>query len=138
VTDPSSEASRFSPGSGGLVARNRTRGTLLAAEVESADGLWAKFLGLMGRPSLATGAGLWLPESNGIHMMFMRFAIDAVFLGRAGADGIRPGVAARANVPAWRGLVPFVRGAHGVLELPTGTIIATSTVVGDSVSIEGG
>ena len=138
MTEPSSEASRLLPGSGRLVARNRTRGTLLAAEVESADGLWAKFLGLMGRPSLATGAGLWLPESNGIHMMFMRFAIDAVFLGRAGADGMRPVVAARANVSAWRGLVPFVRGAHGVLELPTGTIIATSTLVGDSVSIEAG
>jgi uncharacterized membrane protein (UPF0127 family) len=138
VTEPRSEDVSPVPGPGRLVARNRTRGTVLAADVESGDGLWAKFLGLMGRPSLAAGAGLWLPESNGIHMMFMRFAIDAVFLGRAGADGIRPVVAARANVPAWRGLVPFVRGAHGVLELPTGTIIATSTVVGDSVSIEAG
>jgi uncharacterized membrane protein (UPF0127 family) len=90
----------------------------------------------MGRPSLAAGAGLWLPESNGIHMMFMRFPIDVLFLGRPDADGARLVVAARENLPAWRGLVPLVRGAHGVLELPIGTIAATSTVVGDAVSLE--
>jgi uncharacterized protein len=117
------------------VARNRTRGTLLASDVEAADRFWAKFMGLMGRPSLAAGAGLWLPGGNGIHMMFMRFPIDAVFLGRPGVDGARPVLAARADLPTWRGLVPFVRGANGVLELPIGTIAATSTIVGDSVSL---
>ena len=62
--------------------QNLSRGTVLASDFETADGLWAKFLGLMGRPTLPDGACLWLPESNGIHMMFMRFAIDAVFVGR--------------------------------------------------------
>ena len=62
--------------------RNLSRGTVLASELETADGLWGKFLGLMGRPTLPDGACLWLPESNGIHMMFMRFPIDAVFVGR--------------------------------------------------------
>jgi uncharacterized membrane protein (UPF0127 family) len=32
--------------------------------------------------------------------------------------------------------VPLVRGAKGVLELPAGTIDATSTTVGDTVLIE--
>jgi uncharacterized membrane protein (UPF0127 family) len=139
VTEPASEPARLapSPGSGRFVARNRTRGTLLGADIESADGLWAKFMGLMGRRSLSPGSGLWLPDSNGIHMMFMRFPIDAVFLGRTGADGTRPVLAARADLPVWRGLVPFVRGAKGVLELPIGTIDATRTIVGDSVSLEG-
>jgi uncharacterized membrane protein (UPF0127 family) len=123
-------------GSGRFVARNRTRGTLLASDIESADSLWAKFMGLMGRRDLAPGSGLWLPESNGIHMMFMRFPIDAVFLGRLDAHGTRPVLAARPDLPAWRGLVPLVRGAKGVLELPAGTIEATSTMVGDSVSLE--
>ncbi len=65
-----------------LLARNDTRGTVLADRVEVAASLWGKFRGLMGRASLADGAALWLPESNGIHMMFMRFPIDAVFVGR--------------------------------------------------------
>ena len=119
-----------------LIARNVTRGTVLAADLESGDSLWAKFMGLMGRPSLAEGAGLWLPESNGIHMMFMRFPIDAVFVGKPAPDGRRRVVAVRAALPAWRGLVPLVRGAHGVLELPVGTIAATGTIVGDEVALE--
>ena len=95
------------------IARNLTRGTLLAADLESADSLWAKFVGLMGRAALPAGGGLWLPESNGIHMMFMRFAIDAVFVGKADADGGRPVLAVRERLPAWRGLVPFEIGrAH--------------------------
>jgi uncharacterized protein len=124
------------PGPGRLVARNRTRGTLLASDVEAADGFWGKFMGLMGRPSLAAGAGLWLPGGNGIHMMFMRFPIDALFLGKPGLDGARPVVAASENLPAWRGLVPLVRSAHGVLELPAGTIVASNTVVGDEISLQ--
>jgi len=119
-----------------VIARNLTRGSVLAGEVESGHSLWAKFMGLMGRPSLAAGAGLWLPDSNGIHMMFMRFPIDAVFVGRAGAGGARPVVSVHAALPVWRGLVPFVRGAHGVLELPVGTIAASGTAVGDQIVLE--
>jgi uncharacterized membrane protein (UPF0127 family) len=134
------------------VARNLTRQTVLGTDIESADGLWAKFMGLMGRHALPPGAGLWLPDSNGIHMMFMRFPIDAIFLGKAsaGSDGGGGGGAGRAAgaarvvvsvheaLPAWRGLVPLVRGAHGVLELPVGTIAATGTAVGDRIALEGG
>ena len=116
-------------------ARNRTRSSELASDVEVAASLWAKFMGLMGRASLAPGAGLWLPDSNGIHMMFMRFPIDAVFVGRTDAVGALPVVATYRDVRAWTGLVPFVRGAHGVLELPVGTIDASGTQVGDLIEI---
>jgi uncharacterized protein len=117
-------------------ARNVTRGTDLATNLEVASSLWAKFIGLMGRSSLAPGAGLWLPDSNGIHMMFMRFPIDAVFLGRAAGGGrARPVVAMYRGLRAWTGLVPFVRGAHGVLELPVGVIDSTRTEVGDLIEL---
>jgi len=130
VTSPG-EAAR-----NGGAARNITRGTVLASAVESADGPWAKFMGLMGRTSLPDGAALWLPDSNGIHMMFMRFPIDAVFVGRTdGEDGARRVVSVHPALPAWRGLVPLVRGAHGVLELPVGMIAATGTTVGDRLLI---
>ena len=114
-------------------ARNLTRETVLAEQVAVAASLWAKFIGLMGCPGLPVGHALWLPESNGIHMFFMRFPIDAVFLGRPEADGAAEVVAARAHLRPWRGLVPLVRGAKGVLELPPGTIEATATAVGDRV-----
>ena len=124
----------------GLRARNVTRGADLSDQLEVAAGLWAKFLGLMGRSSLPPGAGLWLPASNGIHMMFMRFPIDAVFVGRpeGGADGPTGGrvvLSVHRGLRTWTGLVPFVRGANGVLELPVGTIDRTGTVVGDLITI---
>ena len=121
-----------------LVARNVTRASTLAADLESAESLWAKFMGLMGRPALADGAGLWLPDSNGIHMMFMRFPIDAVFVGKPDQSrgGARAVVSVHRQLRAWTGLVPFVRGAHGVLELPIGTIDATGTAVGDDIVLE--
>src|SRR5215212_8647217 len=118
-----------------LRARNVSRGTEVAGALEAADGLWDKFMGLMGRPSLALGHGLWLPDSNGIHMMFMRFPIDAVFVGGPDAAGERVVLSVHRRLPAWRGLVPFVRRAKGVLELPVGTIDASATAVGDRVVI---
>jgi hypothetical protein len=123
-------------------ARNLTRSADLAARLEVADGWWARFMGLMGRETLADGAGLWL-TGNGIHMMFMRFPIDAVFVGKVGgADGAAGGAAARPvlsvhrDLRPWTGLVPMVRGADGVLELPVGTIERTGTAVGDTVVLE--
>jgi uncharacterized membrane protein (UPF0127 family) len=118
------------------VARNVTRERILAARLETAGGLWAKFLGLMGRRSLPEGGGLWLPASNGIHMMFMRFPIDAVFVGRPDANGRRPVVSVHRSLRPWLGLVPLARHAHGVLELPAGTIDATGTAVGDLISLD--
>ena len=86
-----------------LRARNLSRSTALAERLEVADGLWGKFMGLMGRPGLEPDAGLWLTDSNGIHMMFMRFAIDAVFLGS-------PIRAARAHGPSCPSIAGCGRG----------------------------
>ena len=121
-----------------LRARNLSRSTAIAERLEVADGLWGKFMGLMGRPGLEPDSGLWLTDSNGIHMMFMRFAIDAVFLGNPdpGREGARPVVSVHSGLRAWTGLVPLVRGAHGVLELPVGTIERSGTAVGDLVVLE--
>ena len=121
-----------------LVARNTTRGTVVAARVEDGASFWAKFMGLMGRRSLPAGDGLWLPGENGIHMLFMRFAIDVLFVappavGRAGGRRV---LAAKRAVPPRRGVVWRVGGAKGVLELPVGTIDASGTVVGDEISIQ--
>jgi uncharacterized membrane protein (UPF0127 family) len=91
----------------------------------------------MGRPSLPAGDGLWLPGGNGIHMMFMRFPIDAVFLSKADPTGTRTVRSVHRGLRAWTGVVWLVRGADGVIELPVGVIDATGTAVGDRVEIGG-
>jgi uncharacterized membrane protein (UPF0127 family) len=44
----------------------------------------SRFMGLMGRASPATqdGEGLLISPCNSIHMFFMKFSIDAIFLDR--------------------------------------------------------
>ena len=68
-------------------------------------------------------------------MMFMRFPIDAVFVSKPDASGARVVMSVHRGLRAWTGLVPLVRGADGVLELPVGTIDATGTAVGDRVEV---
>jgi len=119
-----------------LRAHNLTRGTELAGRVELADSFGARFRGLMGRASLAPGSGMWLTGTSNIHMFFMRFPIDAVFLGRPAADGTRRVVAVHASLRPWIGIVWYARGADGCLEVPAGTAEATGTRPGDVVILE--
>jgi uncharacterized membrane protein (UPF0127 family) len=69
--------------------------------------------GLLGRKSLPAGEGVLLRPAGSIHTMFMRFAIDAVFLDR----DLRV-VDVIPNLRPWR--VAGRRGVRAVLELPAG------------------
>jgi uncharacterized membrane protein (UPF0127 family) len=109
---------------------------VLAERAREGRSFWELFRGLMLRPGLDPGEGLWLSGVNNIHMFFMRFAIDVVFAGHAAGDGSRTVVAVAPELKPWRGIVWWVRGAHGVLELRAGTAAATGTVVGDRLVFE--
>lgn len=86
-------------------------------------------IGLLGRSRLSEGDGLLLTRSSMITMIFMRFAIDALFIDRDGrvlriARRLRP----------W---IPFVGAwsADAVLELPAGAAQRSGTQVGDVIRI---
>ena len=49
-------------------------------EVELADNFLKRLRGLMFRKRLEQGRGLLLAPCNSVHMLFMRFAIDVVYL----------------------------------------------------------
>ena len=87
----------------------------LAHSASSATSAWSRFRGLMLSAPLPTGGGLDIRPCGSIHMMFMRFAIDAVFYD---ADYRVTKVARR--VRPWVGLAFGGRGAKGVIELPVG------------------
>lgn len=72
-----------------------TIGEVLAERAEVADTFWSRFLGLQWRRPIASGTGLVLLPNSSIHMLFMRFPIDAVFVDHEGrvvrvARGLRP------------------------------------------------
>jgi uncharacterized protein len=89
--------------------------SLLSTNLESAEGHWGRFRGLMLRKVLPVGAGLIIPGCTSIHMMFMRYPIDAVFYDEH-ARVLRISRAVR----PWIGFGWGGRRAAGVIELPAG------------------
>ena len=118
-------------------ALNLTRGTAIADRLDVAATMWAKFRGLMGRSRASFGAGdaLWFEGTTSIHMMFMRFPIDCVFLS-GDEGGVRRVVGIRRGLRRWIGVVWYVRGADGLIELPAGAIDGSRTEIGDEVRLE--
>lgn len=115
----------------------RVTGTdaVAASAVASAGSFWTRFRGLMGRAALPPGEGLYIP-GNSIHMFFMRFPIDALFVSAPEHDGTRRVVACRRNLRPWIGLVMPVRGAAGVVELEAGAIERAGLQAGAIVRFE--
>jgi uncharacterized membrane protein (UPF0127 family) len=84
--------------------------------------------GLMGRRGLPAGEGLLLSPAPAIHTAFMRFPIDALFLGRdlqvlEVVERLRP----------WR--AASKRGARSVLELPAGESARRGVKIGDRLEL---
>ncbi|MDD7678533.1 MAG: DUF192 domain-containing protein, partial [Anaerovibrio sp.] len=76
--------------------------------------------------SLPLGTGLLIAPCNSIHMMFMRFAIDVVYL----AEDYTV-VKTVKNVRPWLGISAcFKKGTWAVLELPIGSIAHYGLAVG--------
>jgi len=114
----------------GRKAVHERSGRVLAEELEMPRTFLGRGLGLMFRRQLAPGRGMWINPCNGIHMMFMNFAIDAVFLD----TGERVKKVYR-KLPRWYGIVLIEWGAHSVLELPPGSTADVDLHAGDQILI---
>jgi uncharacterized membrane protein (UPF0127 family) len=112
------------------LVRNTTRDTVVGDRVLVASSLRDRTVGLLGHASLDSGEGLWIEQSPSIHMFFMRFAIDAVFVS---ADGRVTKVVP--DLRPWR-VVWWARGARDCLELPAGAAAVSRTEVGDVLTRE--
>lgn len=99
-----------------LTLYNLTRDTVLARQVKIADRFFSRLRGLMFRPPLPPGEALWLRPCKGVHMFFMRFPLDVVFV-----DRNLQVVHLVENLQPWR-VSPIVREADSALELPAGSI----------------
>jgi uncharacterized membrane protein (UPF0127 family) len=108
---------------------NMTRGTTLASAIELARSPRARMKGLLGRDGLEEGGGLVLEPCTSIHMFFMRFPIDVLFVDARG-EVLR----AIEHLAPWR-LTRVYPRARFAAELPAGTIARTGTREGDKVQL---
>jgi uncharacterized protein len=92
-----------------------TNGTdSLACQI--ADSFWTRFMGLMGRDRLPDGEGLLIAPCDSIHMFFMKFALDVLFLDKDFrivkiVKNLKPG-----------DIVGTVKGAWQVVEVAAGEV----------------
>lgn len=93
-----------------------------------ADSIPTRMRGLLGRRELPAGEGLLIRPTNAVHMFFMRFPIDAVFL-----DGEGTVLRIAADLQPWR--MAAQRGARSVLELRAGTCAARGLRAGERLDL---
>jgi uncharacterized membrane protein (UPF0127 family) len=105
----------------------RADGTVVCERCEIADRMLPRMRGLLGRKELEPGGGMLLTPEPSVHMFFMRFAIDVVFL-----DRDHKVVGVRHDLRPWK--VAGARGAYATLELPVGA--AAGLEVGDELVLE--
>lgn len=108
---------------------NATKGTKIATQATQASTFLSRGRGLMMAPPLPDGGGLVIDPCNSIHMFFMRYPLDILFIDKNGAvvfmyNGIKP----------WR-VGRIVKGAKFAVELPVGAIATSHTQVGDTVEM---
>lgn len=92
-----------------------------------ADTFMKRFKGLMFERKPYVNKGLHLTPCDSIHMFFMRFPLDIVFLDKENRI-----VDVRNNLQPWRIAIPKKR-AFSTLELPTGTIKKYNLQIGDKL-----
>ena len=113
-----------------LVIRNSTRGTVLADRCVVASSMGDRIVGLLDHDHLDPGGGLLIERTQSIHMFFMRFAIDVVFIDASDrvtkvVEGLRP----------WR-VVWWARGARDCIELAGWRDRNLGTRAGDQLARE--
>ena len=103
-------------------------GSMVCERCVLGDTALIRMRGLLGRRELPSGEGILLKPASSVHMAFMRFPIDAVFLDR----DLRV-VKIAADLQPWR--VAGSRGAKAVLEIPAGEASRRGVTVGDRLVV---
>ncbi len=106
------------------VAIRREDGSIVCERCVLGDTALTRMKGLLGRKELPSGQGILLKPASSVHMAFMRFPIDAVFL-----DRDLHVVKVAADLQPWR--VAGSRGAKAVLEIRAGEAERRGLSVGD-------
>jgi len=135
---------------------NTTRKTLVANNAEIADTFFFRMMGLLNRKSLKPQEALIITQCQSIHMLFMKFPIDVIFISSHFTTSpaslptdedktSKRGFEMASNrshqvVGLVKGIKPFCFSplffkANAAIELPVNVIETSQTQLGDSLHI---
>ncbi|MBU0468637.1 MAG: DUF192 domain-containing protein [Candidatus Omnitrophica bacterium] len=108
---------------------NKTKQNIIADKAKVADSFLTRMVGLLNRESFSEGEALVITRCNSIHMFFMKFAIDVVFVSKENVvvglvSDIRPFQLSRI----------YFRSSY-VVELPSSAILSAGISIGDQIEI---
>jgi uncharacterized membrane protein (UPF0127 family) len=111
-------------------------GQLICEHCQIADRFVDRLIGLMGRSNLSVNQGMFFPNSNSVHMWFMKIELDLVFLRDAQSPSTYEVVSFRENVKPWS-LLPFsdLKSQH-TLELCAGKVKLSNLQKGDLLCLD--
>ncbi|MBP9855480.1 MAG: DUF192 domain-containing protein [Candidatus Omnitrophica bacterium] len=113
-----------------MIILNRSKNAVIANKAQMADTFPSRMTGLLKHKELAQNEALIITRCNSIHMFFMKFAIDVIFINKANkvvglVKNIQP-----------NHLSPIYWSATKAIELPVGIISSTHTELGDDILFE--
>lgn len=109
---------------------NQTKAAVLARKARKADTAFSRLKGLLGRREIDPDEALIITHCRSVHMFFMRFAIDVVFIDR---NNVVVGVAK--NIKPFQ-MSPYFFRSAAAIELPVGKIEMSHTEKGDVIAVE--
>ena len=109
--------------------RNVSTSTIVCPKLEVANSFFSRMKGLLGRKTLSQEEGLLITNCNSIHMFFMRFSIDVIFINKENKV-----VGLVENIPPNR-LSRIFWKATSAIEVAPGAIQRSSTKVGHLLEI---
>lgn len=106
---------------------NSTQDTVIADNGRMADSFETRLIGLLNKSQIIPGEALVISPCQQIHMFFMRFSIDVIFINSSNVvvglvEDIKPFA-----------MSSIFRHSHRAIEVPPGTISQSRTCMGDAI-----
>ncbi|HCC06932.1 MAG TPA: DUF192 domain-containing protein [Clostridiales bacterium] len=106
---------------------DQTTDTVISTNARVADTFWSRFIGLMFKKSIGVEDALIIDPCNNVHMFFMNFPIDVLFIDEEDTicciqENLRQGQISK-----------YVAKARYVVELPSGRMKEKNVKIGDKI-----
>lgn len=113
-----------------MIIFNVSKNVMIANQAVIADTFLSRMIGLLKYKRLANNEALVITRCNSIHMFFMKFPIDVIFINRSNkvvglVENIKPN---RMSKIFW--------DASSAIELPIGAIAVSKTEIGDNITFQ--